>query len=87
MARRSTVVAAPVRPVLNGPLDAVTSTSARLTTTRVSVRCTSLTVPRERNNPSTVARWYPMKLAVTRYGPPTRIPGMVKRPSALAMAE
>ena len=78
---RVTAVAAPVRLVLNtGSIVAVTvTTSATAATFNLNAR--SVDTPRLTETPSLISVLKPASAALTLYGPPTRTPGSVKRPS------
>src|SRR5260370_1357642 len=82
-----TVVAAPVRSELNtGLVVAVTmiGSSSRLAARSTNRR--SAVPPSVRLTWSCTSWRYPTTPAVTRYGPPTRMPGMLNRPSARVTA-
>ena len=83
---RLTAVAAPVRAELNtSDVCAVTVTSSVMAAwLRVSWR--SVATPRLTITSLTDCGWKPVSVAVTLYGPPTRMPGSEKRPSARVVA-
>src|SRR5437867_7121082 len=81
------VVAAPVRPELNTELFvAATVTGSNSILACASTNRRSAVTPNVNWIwPCTSRRW-PTTATVTRYGPPTRMPGMVNRPSARVTA-
>src|SRR2546426_591066 len=81
------VVAAPVRSALNtGLLVAVTMTGSNSTLARPSTKRRSAVPPNVSWIWSCTSRRWPTMITLTRYGPPTRIPGMVNLPSARVTA-
>src|SRR5436190_10989662 len=80
-----TAVAAPVRFELNtGSLTPTTTMSSAMAAT-FSVKSRSCATPRLRETFSFTSVLNPLTDALTRYGPPTRIPGMKNRPSPCVM--
>ena len=80
------VVDAPVMRELSAPPVAVTCTPVNVTATVLSSKLTSVDEPRVTSRPFWTLRSYPSATAVTAYGPPTRMAGIRKRPSARVIA-
>src|SRR2546426_1130486 len=83
-----TVVAAPVRWLLKmepaADVSIVTGSSCTVACARRN--CRSLVTPSVTVTPFWISWRYPTRDALTRYGPPTRIPGIVNRPSPRVIA-
>src|SRR5206468_8324679 len=83
---RVTAVAAPVRFELNtGSLTPTTVTSSAMAAT-FNVKSRSCATPRLSEMFSFTSVLNPVSAALTRYGPPTRMPGMKNRPSPRVIA-
>jgi hypothetical protein len=91
ISRRVTAVAAPVRYELNTGSSCADTVMLSCTAIAATAKLTSVDTPRLMR--ISVLVWgsnavppCPVKAAVTLYGPPTRMPGIVYRPSARVVA-